>query len=32
LAIDGHGGWSGLDGIQGRGLNGKETEGVLEGE
>jgi hypothetical protein len=32
MAINGHGSPAGLDCIQGRGLNGEETEGVMEGE
>jgi hypothetical protein len=31
MAINGHGGPAGLDCIQGRGLNGEETEGVMGG-
>jgi hypothetical protein len=31
MAINGHGGAVGLDCIQGRGLNGEETEGVMGG-
>jgi hypothetical protein len=32
MAINGHGGPAGLDCIQGRGLNGEETEGAMGGE
>jgi hypothetical protein len=31
MAFNGHGGPAGLDCIQGRGLIGEETEGVMEG-
>jgi hypothetical protein len=32
MAINGHGGPAGLDCIQGTGLNGEETKGVMEGK